>query len=73
MAHRDPELNLWDDELSELSVAATEIVGEDTVMGIVDRVTASFLGHSAEEDLVALGFACRAAIKAELRRLVTPH
>jgi hypothetical protein len=66
--------NFWDDELRDLEARARALFGEDAVLTVVERAESVLLASDAQPSMsVAQVLKYRDAVKAELRRLITPQ
>jgi hypothetical protein len=64
--------NFYDDELEQLAIQVAQLFGEDAATAAVERARAVLVdvdGSASRDRIVEY----RAAVKAELRRLVTPQ
>ena len=62
---------LWDEELEDLAKRAIAVYGEDDVLALTDRTIRALVVDRTETNISALEI--KIALKAELRRIVTPH
>ena len=64
---------LLDDELNQLLARVSELFGDDAACAAVDRASVTLPHVSAAEAPLLWAQTYRAAVKAELRRLITPQ
>jgi hypothetical protein len=66
--------NVWDAELEQVAARVTDVFGEDACVAAVDRAHAALLVSDSQSSLTLEQIEkYRAALKAELRRVIAPH